>query len=176
MRARARAQPPDPGRGSAESSSPIQLSPEDLLQQANGVDWTAVPNTLLVSNRAQLAGLSRRTRTNVAALVASKERDFGLVLRLGDEVERLSGHRGFCFFQQLPDAGAQVLLLCALCPLRELTLADGGRSVTGAFIDSYRAKQKCDLTRHLAFKHDIGVECIPAPCLNAATVPRRRAT
>ena len=109
----------------------------DFLQQTNGVNWTADPNTLLVSNAEETQKLLRRTREYATMLLARGEHDFSLMRRLGEEVKRLSGYHDFSFYEELPPVGIQVLLLRALCELRGRTLADGGCTITGAFVDSY---------------------------------------
>ena len=89
----------------------------------------------LVANKAELEALLVRAKAEQSALKAP---DGGALMReLGARVEALAGWRDFSFFEELPAAGTEVLLLRALCPLYERTLADGPDTISGAFVDSF---------------------------------------
>ena len=64
--------------------------------------------------------------------------DGGALLRwLGQQLKQITGLTDFSFGVDLPAAGTKVVLLRVLCALRELTLADGGATLSGAFVDSF---------------------------------------
>ena len=110
-------------------------SSSDFIQQTNGVDWTADPNVQLVANMAELNSLLVRAKAEQSALKAP---DGGALLRkLGAECKRLSGNVDFAFDEALPPAGTRVVLIRALCALRDKTLADGHDTLTGAFVDNF---------------------------------------
>lgn len=75
----------------------------------------------------------RKTEETVSQLVATDEIDPGMLRRLGEEVERLTGNRDRSFFTDVRQlAGHKVVLIRALCALYEHTLDDGGASLSGA--------------------------------------------
>ncbi len=84
--------------------------------------WTTNPNTRLLSVSVDVYDLEHRLETYVLALGDVVNRS--LIVDVGKAVERFSGYRDFAFFQKLPPAGAKVVVLQALCPLRDETLAD----------------------------------------------------
>ena len=107
----------------------------EFLQQANDRDWTANPNVQLVANTAELDALLVRAKAEQCALKAP---DGGVLLRkLGAECKRLSGNVDFAFDEALPPAGTSVVVIRALCALRDKTLADGDDTITGAFVDGF---------------------------------------
>ena len=109
-------------------------------------DWTSDPYGKLVSNMSELTKLKVRAREEVAKL--SGQPDGGaLMLEIGAALEAFSGLHDFAFFQPLPKAGTPALLLRALCPLRDLTLEDGGATTTGAFVDSFERATGLDIIR-----------------------------
>ena len=92
----------------------------------------------LVENRVQIEKLLIETTKQVEQLRSKKESDGGALLqRLGVELERLTGHRDFSFFQDLPPADTKVVVVRCLCNLYELSLANGCATLTGAFIEAF---------------------------------------
>ena len=81
-----------------------------------------------------------KTEEAVSQLVATDEIDPGMLRRLGEQVERLTGNRDRSFFTDVRQlAGHKVVLIRALCALYEHTLDDGGASLSGAITASMKA-------------------------------------
>ena len=119
-------------------------SPEQPDRSAR--DWTSDPYGKLVSSMSELTKLIVRAREEVAKL--SGQPDGGALMRaMGNALEAVSGLHDFAFFLPLPKAGTPALLLRALCPLRDLTLEDGGATTTGAFVDSFERATGLDIIR-----------------------------
>ena len=138
--------------GSAGSSSGSSRMGGCACPDSGVRAWTTNPNALLVKNAGVIAELKRDVIALVATLVYPN-RD--LMGEVGEIVERLSGQHDFCFFEELPPVGSDVVVLRALCPLYGKTLADGDDTLTGSFVDSFERALEVPIVRT-----NINMECL----------------
>ena len=122
----------------AAASASRKRKERELDEEAT-YDYTTDPHVLLVSNAAKIASLVHKTVKYVTELKVGGRVDRALMLKLGDEVKRLSGHVDFCFYEALPDEGEDAIVVQGLCKLYEKSLADGDATLSGAFTRSFEA-------------------------------------
>ena len=94
--------------------------------------WTADPYERLVEKLPEI-----KARVVLEQGRATEKPDRGRLLEYGKWLEELTLLHDFSFFEELPKAGTQVVVVRALCNLYEKSLADGCATPTGAFIEAF---------------------------------------
>lgn len=106
-------------------------------QKPSPREYITDPNDRLVSNASTVSEWVSLAATRVECLAANNAHDGGALLKqLGEDLQALTGNRDAAFFSTLPPPGTPVVILQALCGLRELTLLDGDCTLTGRFVDA----------------------------------------
>ena len=100
--------------------------------------WTDCPyEKLCEDGGSEIEKLRAKAKADLADLGPTPADGGALLCALGQELEKLTGIVDYAFSQALPEQGAKVVLNQALCPLYDRTLADGDKTLTGAFVESF---------------------------------------
>jgi hypothetical protein len=124
-------------------------------------EWTADPDVELVKYKAEITARVVKAREQ---LRSSEKPDGGKLLHgTGEWLKEITGHRDASFFQVLPEAGAKVVYLRALCNKYEKSLHDGDDTLSGAFVDALERIlgmpiMRCNITMTCQRKGKDGVE------------------
>ena len=101
-------------------------------------NYTENPYVKLAANGPKIRALRETIGQQVARLQADGRVDRTLMETIGKELQDLTGLMDDAFFRSLPPSGSSVVVLQGLCPLYELTLNDGNKTVSGAFAASVK--------------------------------------